>query len=141
MSKWDKRFLTQAMLVSSWSKDPKHKVGAIIVDKCNRQISMGFNGPPRGVIDTGLHHRIKVMRTIHAELNAILNSNVSLEGCTMYIYPFSPCAQCAAAIIQKGITRIVYSRTCNLKTWEASQKEAFIMFKEAGVKIEQYVTV
>lgn len=134
---WDERFLSLALTVSVWSKDGNHQVGAVIVDNLNRVVSLGYNGPPRGVIDVGLGHDVKVLRSIHAELNAILNANISLEGYTMYVYPFSPCAQCAAAIIQKGITRVVYKTDTNLKTWKASQSEAFHMFEEAGVMIEK----
>ena len=52
LNKWDDRFLKLAELVSTWSKDPSSKVGAVIVDDKNRVISLGFNGLPRGVEDT-----------------------------------------------------------------------------------------
>ena len=48
-NKWDRDFLE---LASTWanlkSKDPKVKVGAIIVDEHNRIISTGYNGFPVG---------------------------------------------------------------------------------------------
>ena len=44
---------------------------------------------------------------VHAELNAILNSTRSLRGCTLYVSLF-PCNECAKAIIQSGIRKIVY---------------------------------
>ena len=44
----------------------------------------------------------------HAELNAILNNiGVSLQGCRIYTALF-PCNECAKAIIQSGITEVVY---------------------------------
>ena len=49
MSKWDRRMLSLAQLVSSWSRDPSTQVGAAIVDAKNRVVSLGFNGFPRGV--------------------------------------------------------------------------------------------
>ncbi len=134
---WDNRFLAMALTVSQWSKDPDHQVGAVIVDKLNRVISVGYNGPPRGVVDIGLEEKTKVLRSIHAELNAVLNSNIGIEGCTLYVYPFSPCAQCAAAIIQKGISRIVYKTDTQLRTWKASQMEAFRMLDEVGILIDK----
>ena len=136
MNKWDSRFMSMAALVGSWSKDPDHKVGAVIANAQNHPVGMGFNGPPKHVFDMGLARKVEVVRTIHAELNAILNSNTSLEGCTLYVYPFSPCAQCAAAIIQKGIARVVYAKESDLETWKASQEEALQMFIEAGVFTE-----
>lgn len=129
--------MDQAKLVSTWSKDPKHKVGAVIVDSFNRQISIGYNGPPRNVKDEGLSQNEKTLRSLHAELNTILNSNVNLAGMIMYVYPFCPCAQCAAAIIQKQIAEVVYAEESNLRTWIESQTEAKLMLKEAGVKVRQ----
>ena len=48
---WDYRFLELAQLVSKWSKDPSTKVGAVIVDKNRRILSVGYNGLPKGVKD------------------------------------------------------------------------------------------
>ena len=138
IDKWDKRFMERAKSIAQWSKDPDHKVGAVIVNPEFYSVSEGYNGPPHDVQDKGLERHIELMRTLHAELNAILNSNTSLKGYTMYVYPFMPCAQCAAAIIQKGITKVVYYEDRDLKNWKASQKEAIKMFEEAGVYFLQY---
>lgn len=48
--KWVKRFIELAYLVSSWSKDPSSKCGAVIT-KGKKIISVGFNGFPAGTID------------------------------------------------------------------------------------------
>ena len=42
-----------------------------------------------------------------AELNAILNATADLRGATLYTSLF-PCNECCKAIIQSGISRIVY---------------------------------
>jgi len=140
--KWDKRFMDQAKLYAQWSKDPKHKLGAVIVDENHFLISAGYNGLPRGLEDKDMPKEVKQLRTIHAELNAILNSNKSMQGATIYVYPYSPCAQCAAAIIQKGIKRVVFNGLSNtLSTWGLSQAEALIMFQEAGVKAEIFIEI
>ena len=49
--KWYKRFLDLAQHMSSFSKDPSTKVGAVIFDDSNRIVSMGYNGLPQKVID------------------------------------------------------------------------------------------
>jgi len=134
-NKWNKRFMDQAKLYAQWSKDPKHKLGAVIVDSMHFQISAGYNGFPRGIKDTKVSDTSKRRRTIHAELNAILNSNKSMIGATIYVYPYSPCAQCAAAIIQKGIKRVIFpTQNKELSAWSESQAEALDMFIEADVK-------
>jgi dCMP deaminase len=107
--KWDRRFMELASQISSWSKDPNTKVGAVIVDEDRRVCGIGFNGFPAGVVD-----RPEVLRdsetkhacTIHAEVNAIHNS-ARTKGCTIYT-TLAPCAQCMAQIIQAGIVAVVY---------------------------------
>lgn len=50
---------------------------------------------------------------IHAELNAILfaaRNGSSIEGATMYV-TLSPCPDCAKAIAQSGIKKLVYCET------------------------------
>lgn len=109
MNKWDDRFLQFAKLVASWSKDGSTKVGAAIVDPQHRVVSLGFNGPPAGVDDSlaELNRDVKLMITRHAEANALQFSHRDVAGCTLYVWPMPPCAQCAAAIIQAGIRRVV----------------------------------
>lgn len=109
---WNKRFIELAYLVASWSKDPSTKVGAVIVNNDNIILSIGFNGFPKGVPDRDedLNNRsVKYKLTVHAELNAILNSNNSnMKNSTLYVTHF-PCNECVKSIVQSGITRIVYS--------------------------------
>lgn len=135
MEKWDKRFLSLAQNVSTWSKDPSTKVGAVIVDDKRRIVSVGYNGFAAKVDDIEERYNdrsIKYEMIIHGEINAILFANRDLSGCTLYTYPFMPCSRCAAIVIQSGINRVVapYSDDARWKTsFELSQK----MFQEANV--------
>ena len=93
ISKWDFRFLDMAALIANWSKDPSTKVGAVIVDKNNRVISLGYNGLPSSVPDDPeiLNNRFeKYKYIIHAETNAILTANSSVKDCSVYTFPFLP---------------------------------------------------
>jgi dCMP deaminase len=116
--KWDRRFLDAAIMIAGWSKDRSTKVGAVIVGP-NREIrATGYNGPPRGIDDTveEFHTRpIKYLVFEHGERNACYNAariGVSLEGCCLYVATIPkglpPCADCARAIIQSGIVRVVW---------------------------------
>lgn len=108
--KWDLRFLRLAREISSWSKDPSTKVGAVIVDKDNRIISTGYNGLPRAIDDTDdilMDRQEKYETIIHAETNALLFTTRPLSGATIYTYPLPPCSRCASVIIQAGIRYIV----------------------------------
>lgn len=133
MGKWDERFTDMAHLVASWSKDPSTRVGAVIVDRANRVISVGFNGFARGVDDSLIPRDRKLMRTIHAEDNAILFANRDLHGCTAYV-THHPCAGCAAKLIQVGIARVVVSQMIHDK-WADHVAEAQMMFQESGVEV------
>lgn len=111
---WDEYFMGVAMLSALRSKDPNTKVGACIVTPSLRIVGVGYNGLPRGCNDgefpwerQGEFLETKYPFVVHAELNAILNSTRSLEGCTIYVSLF-PCNECVKAIIQSGIKEIVY---------------------------------
>ena len=111
---WDKYFMGVAVLSSMRSKDPSTQVGACIVNKAKRIVGIGYNGMPYGCDDdkfpwdrTGDNLDTKYPYVVHAEPNAILNSNANLEGCTIYVTLF-PCNECAKLIIQSGIKEVVY---------------------------------
>lgn len=140
MNKWDTRMLDLASLVATWSKDPGAQVGAVIVDGNNRVVSLGFNGFPRAVRDDNgiLQDRgRKLMRTIHAEENALLFAQRSVEGMTVYVNAH-PCARCTAKLIQAGIRRVVCSRLDDdfEARWADEFEEAATMMAEARVMCE-----
>lgn len=134
---WDSRFLALAALVSTWSKDTSTKVAAILVDSKKRVVSVGFNGSPRGVEDAGERAR-KIMRTVHAEANALHFANRDVEGCTIYV-THPPCANCASHLIQRGIKRVVFHKGSDdfLERWGENYNEALAMFYEADVRVDE----
>lgn len=137
--KWDYRFLDLAEFISSWSKDPSTKVGAVITDQNNRIISVGYNGFPQSIIDDDrLENReIKYKIIVHGEMNAILFANRSLQNCTLYTYPFMPCPRCASMIIQAGINRVV-SYNNMPERWRSDFEISKTLFSESGVEIKLY---
>lgn len=114
---WDDYFAAFALMTSSRSKDPDRKVGAVIVSKDNRILSTGYNGAPTGISDEeipwckeGEFLQTKYPYVVHAELNAISgynNDKSLLKGAKIYTTLF-PCNECMKAIIQSGITEIIY---------------------------------
>ena len=111
---WDEYFMAQSHLLSLRSTCSRLSVGATIV-KEKRIVSGGYNGSIKGdehCIDVGC----KVVeghcvRTIHAEINAILQCSkfgVGTEGATIYVTHF-PCLNCTKSIIQAGIKEICYA--------------------------------
>jgi len=138
MKKWDQRFLELAKLVGSWSKDPSTQVGAVIVDQKNRIVSVGYNGFPRGIKDNQeklIDREEKYDIIVHAEANALSFANRSVEGCTIYTWPFQPCSRCAGLIIQSGVKRVV-SVVHLGDRWKKNFDLSAKLFSEAGVEME-----
>lgn len=138
--KWDSRFLELAQSISDWSKDPSTLVGAIIVDKNKRIISIGYNGLPQKIKDSPerLNNReLKLKCVIHAEINALLFANCKIDGCTLYTYPFMPCGPCCSMFIQSGISRIVSINNYN-ERWAKDFEITTELCKEAGVELTLY---
>ena len=140
---WDEYFMGVAMLSGMRSKDPNTQVGACIVSADNKILSMGYNGFPKGCSDDefpwnreGAPLDNKYFYTTHSELNAILNyRGGSLEGAKIYVTLF-PCNECAKAIIQAGITTVVYDsdKYGDTVSTQASKR----MLSAAGVKFRKY---
>jgi len=130
---WNEWFLQGVYWVASKSKDPKTKIGALIV-KDKRIISTGFNGIPIGVNDDDelRHQRPEKYKWYeHGERNAIYAAaryGINTDGAILYTNAL-PCADCARGIIQSGINDVYIHRQFN------DDNATFTMFNESGVKI------
>ncbi|MEY8661495.1 ComE operon protein 2 [Ligilactobacillus faecis] len=112
---WDQYFMLQAVLLSLRSTCNRLAVGAILV-RDQRIIAGGYNGSVAGdkhCIDDGCYmvdgH---CLRTIHAEMNAILQCakfGIPTEDAEIYVTDF-PCLQCTKMLLQAGIKKIHYLR-------------------------------
>ena len=139
-SKWQARFIKLAEEISTWSKDVSSRVGSVIVRPDRTICSVGFNGFPRGVEDSQsaiTNRDTKLLRTLHAEVNAVLSAKEPLNGYSLFVWPFQPCAQCAAIVIQAGIKDVYCPFNDHLahERWRESFKAALQMFDEAGVRV------
>lgn len=137
ISKWAKRFHQMAQLVGSWSKDPSTQVGAVIT-KNNRIVSLGFNGYPHGISDSAEtdDREMKLLKTLHAEENAILFAKRDLTDCEIWVTHF-PCPNCAAKIIQTGIATVHCPEQSDdfLSRWGDKIQVSADMFRQANVAV------
>ncbi len=138
---WDEYFMAVALLSAERSKDPNTRVGACIVSPDKKIVGTGYNGFPIGCSDDdfpwsrdGGMLSSKYAYVCHAELNAILNSTRNLSGCTLYVGLF-PCNECAKAIIQSGISRVVYREDKYADT--DGVKASKMMLSAAGIETVQ----
>ena len=138
---WDEYFMGVALLAARRSKDPNTQVGACIVSPDNIILSTGYNGLPCSCSDDVFPWEREGAETkypyvVHAELNAILNAGGRvLRGARLYVALF-PCNECAKAIIQSGISEVVYYGD---KYHDSdSSIAARFMFEHAGVRLTPY---
>jgi dCMP deaminase len=123
------------------SKDPSTKVGCVAVRPDRKQfLSSGYNGIPRGLKDTEqrLNDRaVKYQYIIHAEQNCIYNAcftGQSLDGADLYVHGLPVCHECAKAVIQVGIKRVVMNYQGSISDkWRDSSELAIEMLSESGV--------
>ncbi|MEY3090976.1 MAG: hypothetical protein RL113_1292 [Pseudomonadota bacterium] len=139
--KWNERYFKLAKEVAAWSKDPSRKIGAVIVGHKGQIISQGYNGFPRGIMDHPHRYEDKETKykyVVHAEMNAIYNAiynGASTEGATLYVTGLPVCNECAKAVIQVGIKKVVYDTEAS-SHWSDSTELGIEMMLEAGVEIE-----
>jgi dCMP deaminase len=141
MSTWDTDYVDLARFwAERRSKDPSTKTGAVIVRPDKTIVSLGYNGFPKGISDSPAHYadrEVKYERIVHCEMNAVINTNESVKGCTLYTWPFLSCPRCAVHMIQAGITRVV-APACpadKLDRWGEALERTKQLFAEAGVEV------
>ena len=120
-------------MFASTIKDPNTKVGAIIVDANNKQVSMGYNGFPPGLKDYKYRWERpeKYRWVVHAEINAICNADRSVRKCKIYL-PFWPCDRCVLILAGAGIKEV------HVKSDYYKSDIAETVFKECDIKLIQH---
>jgi dCMP deaminase len=140
----DQRILHVASDIAGWSKNRKRKVGCVITNDRGDVVSTGCNGFPRGIDDNIEERHISPLKHLfveHAERNAIYNAAAAgsaVRDCTLYSTLY-PCAECAKAIIQSSIKRLVtYPPDWDDKRYKESFAVSKQMFDEVGIEITFY---
>lgn len=164
MNRKDKTYLKIATEIAGLSKDKETKVGAVIVDKDGKVVSMGYNGSASCMNDGNIPHSRKLESVyfsipdklqdvfdtanevffdtnkypymLHAEQNSILTSsdNHRLKGATIYITHY-PCNVCSNMIAQTGIKRIVCYDD-RVGSLDQFIKESLYIIQQANLKLD-----
>lgn len=134
---WDAYFMGLARAAASRSTCLRLQVGAILVqDRSHR--GSGYNGAPAGItscLEAGecLMRDGHCIRTIHAEVNLILQTDASeRKGATVYVTHF-PCWRCATMLANSGIAEIVYELPYHRDVQEVRE-----LLHEAGVRLRRF---
>lgn len=147
---WDGYFMGIAAEASFRSKDPSTQNGSCFVDPVNNiPLIQGYNGLPRGCSDdeypwartADKKYDTKYPYCEHSERNAIYcaaRKGIALEGSVLYLYSekgYYPCDECARAIIQSGVQKVVMAFAIKEPTDKYSWDETLRMFKDANVEL------
>tara|TARA_Y100000310_G_scaffold91181_1_gene88498 strand:+ start:17492 stop:17914 length:423 start_codon:yes stop_codon:yes gene_type:complete len=129
---WPEIWMQFAHSISRRSVDPRSKVGAVIVTGDNTQVlSVGYNGDHKGGPNVVESVNPGESGLIHAEINALLKCDYNcLKKKIMYVTT-SPCSLCAKAIVNAGISEVVYDNDYRCS-------KGLQILQEARVKVARY---
>ncbi len=106
---WDSVWCDMAKIISTRSYDPRHQVGTVIVTDDNTQVlSVGYNGNYSGGPNEVESTVPGESGMLHAEINALLKMDYNNPKRKILYVTLSPCKMCAKAIINAGISKVVY---------------------------------
>ena len=113
---WTDYFLNLAHAVAARTSCPRvihlGGVGAVLVGSNHRVLGIGYCGAPPGQPQCDEEGCLIVnggcVRTVHAELNALLHAQSSQRPKTLYC-TLSPCMSCFNAALAAGVDKIIYA--------------------------------
>lgn len=124
---WDKVWMTMAETISQRSHHSTFKVGALIVTSDNTQVlSLGYNGNAAGMSNVPQSEEPGCSGLLHAEINALLKLDYNNPKDKVMYLTLSPCENCAMAIINSGIKKVVYKNRYRNETGINNLKKAGI---------------
>jgi len=126
---WDKIWMQMAETLAQRSHHSTFKVGALIVTSDNTQVlSLGYNGNAAGLSNVPQSEAPGCSGLLHAEINALLKLDYNNPKDKVMYLTLSPCENCAMAIINSGIKKVIYK--------QAYRNDAGVkMLQAAGIKI------
>lgn len=142
----DRERLEASFSIARHSPDPSTQNGALLIFDSGSTLS-GCNQPDpqklAGRDFAALTREERYVVVIHAEEDVILAARefgLDTTGATLYC-PWYACEQCAAAIIEAGITRCVGNSTHLDRTperWRQPVDKGLEMLRAAGVQCDWY---
>jgi len=128
---WDEVWIETAGLISQRSYDPRHQVGAVVVSDDNTQVlAVGYNGNYSGGPNKVESTNPGESGMIHAEINALLKLDYNNPKIKKMYITLSPCRMCAKAIVNSGVSEVIYSE-------EYRDTSSLDILKDAGIQIRK----
>lgn len=131
---WDDIWMDFAHLISERSYDPRYRVGSVIVTDRNTQVlAIGYNGNYSGGPNEVESTIPGQSGMIHAEINALIKLDYNNPNKKIMYLTLSPCRGCAKAIVNGGISEVVYRERYRDTT-------GIELLQLAGIKVRQHCT-
>ena len=128
---WDEVWMKTAEVISERSYDPRNKVGAIVVTDDNTQVlAVGYNGNYSGGPNEVESTTPGESGMLHAEINALLKMDYNNPKKKKMYVNLLPCKMCAKAIINAGISEVVYRE-------EYRDTSSLSILREMSIKTRQ----
>lgn len=129
-NRWHQFYMKIAFSYADLSKDPRTKVGSIIVPKdFSKILSVGYNGWAKGEDDIPDSLEPGKSGTVHSEINCMIKfSDYFQSDCYLYC-THSPCKVCSRAIVNfDKISCLVYNQ-------EYRDIDGLKILENAGIKV------
>ena len=129
---WDVIWTNFARTIAARSYDPRHQVGAVVITADNTQVlAIGYNGNYAGGPNEAESTVPGESGMIHAEINALLKMDYNNpKGKKVYI-TLSPCRMCAKAIVNAGISEVIYDE-------EYRDTSSLQILSDAGIEVRRF---
>lgn len=127
------------------SPDTKTQVGAVIATTDGYKVrGVGYNGPPKGLHNERVSPNAGQSGFIHAEINALLNSDLNAAIDHTLFVTHEPCYNCAVAIINKGCIGVVvfekeyYRDGSPYSNPDINTSSGIVLLMSAGIHVYMY---
>ena len=128
---WDQVRMEVVETIEKRSSDPNHKVASIIVTNDNTQLlALGYNGDHAGGTNQRESESPGESGFIHAEVNALIKLDYNNPKKKIMYVSMSPCKMCAKAIINAGISEVVYRE-------DYRDLAGIILLQSAGIRVRR----
>jgi len=133
---WIQFHMGLAFAYSRKSPDQETKHGCIIVDQNNIPRGFGFNGLPRGAIDSHLPttRPDKYPWMFHSEENALAHCEHRPKDCTAFVTG-QCCNHCIYAMWQHGVRRVYMAKRTSHMLSPEDQKWFDEFISETGMEV------
>jgi dCMP deaminase len=130
---FDQLFMGWAQQLSQRSTCSRLQVGCLIVSPDSRKvIALGYNGGASGQENACASLEPGQCGHLHAEANAIINTDVPRHQAKVVFVTDLPCAMCAKMLVNLGgVARVVYGRDYRIR-------DAVEILKQASIPCVQF---